>query len=227
VGRVSGRRGQPDQPALDSTDELLDAQAAATIAAFARAEADRRVGNNGSGGALPTNSTLMVPFPNIDRRRAAEPTAVPSRCRNGHPLTPENISFNGGRWRCRLCGAERAAAFRARRTRASIHPRSTSRGPLGPSPAMGRTAGARGSICHPRCSAPGIQQTRPAPLNGMVGVPADACGVPSLPLCVPAMLGALRKVGCAAAGVRSDLPDDQESSARWRTRSGGARWADR
>jgi hypothetical protein len=36
----------------DTTDELLDAQAAATIEAFAQAEAERRVGNNGSGGVL-------------------------------------------------------------------------------------------------------------------------------------------------------------------------------
>ncbi|MBV8876657.1 MAG: hypothetical protein JO158_03030, partial [Gammaproteobacteria bacterium] len=36
----------------DSTDELLNAQAAATIAAFARAKAERRVGNNGSGGRI-------------------------------------------------------------------------------------------------------------------------------------------------------------------------------
>ena len=33
----------------DSTDELFDAQVAATIAAFARAEADRGVENNSSG----------------------------------------------------------------------------------------------------------------------------------------------------------------------------------
>ena len=37
----------------DSTDELLDAQAAATLAAFSQAaEALARVGNNGSGGRI-------------------------------------------------------------------------------------------------------------------------------------------------------------------------------
>jgi hypothetical protein len=47
----------------DSTDELLDAQAVATLAAFARAEADRRVGNSGSGGPLcefPTIASSLI-----------------------------------------------------------------------------------------------------------------------------------------------------------------------
>lgn len=72
----------------------------------------RGVGTNGSGGGLSTNSTVVVPFPNIDRRRRTAPPAMPSHCGNGHQLTGGNISTSGGRWRCRRCGAKRASRFR-------------------------------------------------------------------------------------------------------------------
>jgi hypothetical protein len=49
----------------DTRDELLDAQAAATLAAFARAEAERRVGNNGSGGSI---CHLLARLPRRKRR---------------------------------------------------------------------------------------------------------------------------------------------------------------
>jgi hypothetical protein len=40
----------------------------------------------------------------------------PMSCRNGHELTPDNLApaERGTRWRCRQCGAERAAAWRRR-----------------------------------------------------------------------------------------------------------------
>jgi hypothetical protein len=66
----------------------------------------------GSGGALPTNSTPVVPFPNIDRRRAAEPTVVPSRCRNGHLICAMAAPPR--------CGSHRHVRHRAAR---SVHRR--------------------------------------------------------------------------------------------------------
>jgi hypothetical protein len=41
----------------------------------------------------------------------------PSRCGNGHELTPDNLvpAACGTRWRCRQYGGERAAAWRRRR----------------------------------------------------------------------------------------------------------------
>jgi site-specific DNA recombinase len=73
---------------------------------------------SGSGGLLPTNSTAVVHFPNIDRRKI-RPDEIPSHCGGGHPLTPDNLRIERGerRWRCLQCGRERAAAFRRRRRR--------------------------------------------------------------------------------------------------------------
>src|SRR4051812_37629199 len=67
----------------------------------------------GSGGVIPTNSPVIVPFGAVDRRPRRPRCDVPSHCGNGHVLTPENLKVSGGRWRCRRCGAERAARFRA------------------------------------------------------------------------------------------------------------------
>lgn len=44
------------------------------------------VGACGSGGALLTNSTLIVPFQTVDQRRLARRSLAPSHCTNGHPL---------------------------------------------------------------------------------------------------------------------------------------------
>jgi hypothetical protein len=70
----------------------------------------------GSGGAIPTNSTVTIPFPNVDRRKQLRRLEAPSHCGRGHPLTPDNLHMDQGerRWRCRQCGRERAAAFRGR-----------------------------------------------------------------------------------------------------------------
>ena len=69
----------------------------------------------GSGGALPTNSTVIIPFLNTDLSRRVGQPPVPSYCGNGHPLVRENLAISDSRWRCRRCGAARAARFRARR----------------------------------------------------------------------------------------------------------------
>ena len=44
-----------------------------------------------------------------------------TRCGNGHELTPDNlmVAERGTRWRCRECGAERAAAWRRRKPTAA------------------------------------------------------------------------------------------------------------
>jgi hypothetical protein len=41
---------------------------------------------------------------------------IPEACAKGHLLTPENLRIDEreGRWRCRQCGRQRAAEFRAR-----------------------------------------------------------------------------------------------------------------
>jgi hypothetical protein len=74
----------------------------------------------GSGGVISTNSTVVVPFPNLPRR-LTEVAELPTHCGNGHPLTPDNVRIDQGegRWRCRQCGRERAAAFRARQKTAA------------------------------------------------------------------------------------------------------------
>jgi hypothetical protein len=71
---------------------------------------------NGSGGAIATNSTLVIPFSRADRRRKIASTEIPSHCGHGHPLTPGNVQIAAreSRWRCRQCGNDRAAAFRRR-----------------------------------------------------------------------------------------------------------------
>ena len=72
--------------------------------------------SSGSGGVMPTNSTTIVPFSNPDRRRKIAANEVPAQCGNGHRLTPDNVRIDRreGRWRCRQCGCDRAAAFRDR-----------------------------------------------------------------------------------------------------------------
>ena len=76
----------------------------------------QKVGDCGSGGLIPTNSTTIVPFSSADRRRKIASNEVPDQCGNGHRLTPDNVRIDGreGRWRCRQCGCDRAAAFRDR-----------------------------------------------------------------------------------------------------------------
>jgi hypothetical protein len=84
---------------------------AAVLAAF---EAST-VGNSGSGGVIATNSTAVVHFSNIDRRKIRR-EEIPSHCGEGHPLTLDNLRIEQGqqRWRCLQCGRDRAAAFRRR-----------------------------------------------------------------------------------------------------------------
>ena len=45
----------------------------------------------------------------------------PNRCGNGRELTPDNLvpAERGTQWRCRRCGADRAAAWRRKRTAAA------------------------------------------------------------------------------------------------------------
>ena len=63
---------------------------------------------SGSGGPIPTNSTVVVPFRNAERRRSST-LEIPNHCGKGHPLTPNNVRLDQGesRWRCRQCGRER------------------------------------------------------------------------------------------------------------------------
>jgi len=46
---------------------------------------------------------------------------APTRCGNGHELTPDNLvpGERGTRWRCRQCGSERAAVWRRRHSTAA------------------------------------------------------------------------------------------------------------
>ena len=70
----------------------------------------------GSGAAIATNSTLVIPFSRADRRRKIARVQVPDHCDNGHWLTVGNVRIDQRerRWRCRHCGNDRAAAFRDR-----------------------------------------------------------------------------------------------------------------
>ena len=75
---------------------------------------------NGSGGVLPINSAVVIPFSSLNRRRDIASSEIPNHCGNGYALTPDNIRIDQRerRWRCRQCGRERAGAFRARQKRA-------------------------------------------------------------------------------------------------------------
>jgi site-specific DNA recombinase len=79
-----------------------------------------KVESSGSGGVICTNSTAVVHFPNIDRRKTRR-EEIPSHCGRGHPLTPDNLRIDQSeqRWRCLQCGRERATAFRRRHHRAA------------------------------------------------------------------------------------------------------------
>ena len=57
----------------------------------------------------------------VRQRDTVDVHAVLHACAKGHPLTPKNTHTDDreGRWRCRQCGRERAAAFRARQKRAA------------------------------------------------------------------------------------------------------------
>jgi len=61
---------------------------------------------------LWTNS--IVPL--FAQKRPSDKVLAPTRCGNGHALTPDNLALaeRGTRWRCRQCGIERAAAWRRR-----------------------------------------------------------------------------------------------------------------
>jgi hypothetical protein len=83
------------------------------VVLFAAASAPQKCG---SGGMIPTNSTAVISFSSGDRRRKGASIEVPDYCANGHRLTPDNVRIEqqDRRWRCRQCGADRAAAFRDR-----------------------------------------------------------------------------------------------------------------
>jgi hypothetical protein len=78
----------------------------------------------GSGGPLWSHSRGVVCFSDalelLRNALQAEPS-IPDACGKGHPLTPENLQMDDRevRWRCRQCGRERAAAFRARQKAAA------------------------------------------------------------------------------------------------------------
>jgi hypothetical protein len=63
-------------------------------------------------GVLWTNSII----PLFAQKRPSDKVLAPTRCGNGHELTPDNLvpAERGARWRCRQCGIERAAAWRRR-----------------------------------------------------------------------------------------------------------------
>ncbi len=68
-------------------------------------------------GVIWTNSII----PLFAQKRPSDKTLAPTHCGNGHELTPDNLvpAERGTRWRCRRCGAERAAAWRRRRSAAA------------------------------------------------------------------------------------------------------------
>jgi hypothetical protein len=76
--------------------------------------------SSGSGGVICTNSTAVVHFPNIDRRKIRRED-IPGHCGRGHPLTRDNLRIDRSeqRWRCLQWGGDRAAAFRRRHGRAA------------------------------------------------------------------------------------------------------------
>jgi hypothetical protein len=80
--------------------------------------------NIGSGGPIWSHSIAVACFTDAsDLLEASLPTPrnIPEKCGKGHPLTPENLLMDDreGRWRCRQCARERAAAFRLRHKRAA------------------------------------------------------------------------------------------------------------
>ena len=76
-------------------------------------EAAGRVDGIGSGGVPWTNA--IVPL--FAQKRPSDNILAPTRCGNGHALTPGNLVLaeRGTRWRCRQCGIDRAATWRRRR----------------------------------------------------------------------------------------------------------------
>ena len=73
---------------------------------------------SGSGGLLWSGAKELVPFflPTARTVKTLRERMFPRACGNGHLLTPANLAFaEGGRWRCRACGRERAAKFRLKR----------------------------------------------------------------------------------------------------------------
>jgi len=64
----------------------------------------------GSGGAIPTYSTTVIPFTSADRRRKNSSVQIPNHCCNGHALTPDNVRIDHRerRWRC-VCVARSKA----------------------------------------------------------------------------------------------------------------------
>jgi len=76
-----------------------------------------------AGACFGATKAEVVSFSASSARRAAKFYArtIPSACRNGHALTPDNVQVDpgDGRWRCRQCGRERAAAFRERQKMAA------------------------------------------------------------------------------------------------------------
>ena len=51
-------------------------------------------GRSGSGGAIATNSTLVIPFSRADRRRKIARVQIPDHCGNGHRLTVGNVRID-------------------------------------------------------------------------------------------------------------------------------------
>ena len=64
-----------------------------------------------------TNSII----PLFASKRPSDKLLAPTRCGNGHELTPDNLGLaeRGTRWCCRQCGMERAAAWRRRHSPAA------------------------------------------------------------------------------------------------------------
>jgi len=62
----------------------------------------------------------IFPLFALNRIKNAQPVLPPTYCGNGHALITDNLALSerGTRWRCRQCAAERAAAWRRRRTAA-------------------------------------------------------------------------------------------------------------
>jgi hypothetical protein len=72
-----------------------------------------RAAERGSGGVLWTCSIFAL----FSEKRVRGDVLMPTRGGNGHELGPDNLALaeRGTRWRCRQCGAERAAAWRRKR----------------------------------------------------------------------------------------------------------------
>jgi hypothetical protein len=101
----------------DAVYTRLELDANVLLAAAANSSKSNDNLQFGSGGVLWTCSI----FPLFGSKCVRETILPPNRFGDGHELTPDNLvpAEPGTQWRCRQCGADRAAAWRRKRTAAA------------------------------------------------------------------------------------------------------------